>query len=486
MDLKRRLIISNAAIVVIPVLITLAASFAFIFILTRVFNTDISYESIKRLTRIEYEFFRTDGGKLQENPEMLLEKEFQQHLAARLSSIDSHVVVIKKHDIVFSTKNMSKIDVEKCLATAKRGMMRGTVELEGSSYIVKVISVAFRDGEQGKVILLAHLGEEDIITKKFLLFVLVVFVVSFLATNVLLAFVFSERILKPLGRLKAAAVQISRGNLDHEVIEEGDAEIRELCRSFEQMRLKLKESVNAQMKYDENRKILVSSISHDLKTPITSIRGYVEGIMDGVANTPEKVEKYLNTIYSKAAQIDGMIDDLLLYSRLDLKQIPFNFENVDIVKYFEDSVTENEAELEKAGIRLRLINELKGCRHVMMDREKMQRVVTNIIDNARKYMNKPAGEVDIILRETDSAIVVEIKDNGSGIAKEDLHHIFDRFYRADASRSRTSGSGLGLAIAKQIIEGHGGKIWARSRENEGTSIMMSLKKINQKVAEVKR
>ena len=343
--------------------------------------------------------------------------------------------------------------------------------------MVKALPRNFKDGSGGWAILLASIGKSEKASRNFIIFAIAVFAISYFIVSMVMSFALSKSILKPLGRLKTAAGEISRGNLEHEIVEEGDDEIKDLCNSFEQMRLKLKESVYTQMKYDEDRKMLVSNISHDLKTPITSIKGYVEGIMDGVANTPDKLQKYLKTIYSKAAQVDGMIDDLLLYSKLDLNQIPFNFEKTDIVKYFEDSITENESELEKSNIKISLRNNLQNHRYVMIDRERMRRVVINILDNARKYMDKPEGKIDIILRETDSSIIIEIRDNGPGIPKAAISQIFDRFYRADDARSKTRGSGLGLAIAKQIVEGHKGKIWAKSHENDGTSILISLGKI---------
>ncbi len=476
MSLKRRLIISNAAIVVIPLLITIVASFAFILVYSRVFDTDISFENVKKLSTIEYEFFKANGDMFQNNPDLILEKEFQQFLSAKLAGINADIIVLKKQDIMFSTKKFNQIDVEKSLEASKNGALRHTVELDGISYIVKAFNISFKDGQQGNVILLAPVSREGLASEKLILFVLIIFMISFLFTNVVWSITFSKSILSPLKRLQEAAGAISRGNLSYGVIEEGDDEIKDLCRSFEQMRLKLKDSVYTQMKYDDNRKMLVSSISHDLKTPITSIKGYVEGIMDGVANTPDKVDKYLKTIYSKASQVDAMIDDLLLYSKLDLNQIPFDFEKTDMVKYFEDCVSEIEPELEKINISLRLQNEVRECGYAMIDRERIRRVVINILDNARKYMDKNSGEIVITIRETPSTIIAELSDNGSGIAKEDLPYIFDRFYRADTARSRKSGSGLGLAIAKQIIEGHGGNIWVRSLENKGTSIMISFKK----------
>lgn len=476
MDLKKRLIFSNAAIIVIPLTVTFVASFIFIFIFSRINSVDISYDNVKKLTHVQYEFFKTDGSVLENTPEILLEKEFQQYISSRLESVDADIVVLKGQERIFATKAIDTIDMEKCLEKSKGNLFNNTVEIDGDVYIVKVIPVDFKDREKGNVVLLAHAGREWITTERFLLFAASVFVVSFLITNIIIILTFSKKVLRPLSKLQAAAGKISEGNLDFEVIEDGDAQIRELCRSFEKMRLKLTESMYTQKKYDDSRKMLLSSISHDLKTPITSVKGYVEGILDGVANTPDKVEKYLRTVYSKSIHIDRMIDDLLLYSKLDMNKVPFNLERTDILKYFEDCIYEVEAELEKANIKLGLHNELKDSRYVMIDRDRVRRVIINIIDNSRKYMNKDKGQIDIFLRETTSSIVIELRDNGAGIDEKDLPYIFDRFYRADSARSNMKGSGLGLAIAKQIIEGHEGKIWAVSPKGEGTSVMISLKK----------
>mgnify|MGYP000568769181 CR=1 FL=1 len=482
MSLKKRLILQNIAIVAIPVSITIIASFVFIFISSYVFKADLSFDSIRKLTDVQYEFFTADGTLLDGNPEKLFQKDFQQYLSERLSELNAYIVVLKKYDIVFSTKSISPIEIEKCLDSKKTNLLSNSVELDDGPYIVKVLPLKYSDGSDGWTILLAPVDEETSASKKLLQFSMVVLFISFLITNILLSINFSKTILSPLKKLQKAAGEISLGNLDYEVVEDGDQEIRELCKSFEQMRLKLKESVYTQMKYDDNRKMLVSSISHDLKTPITSIKGYVEGILDGVANTPEKIEKYLRTIHSKAVQVDSMIDDLLLYSKLDLKQIPFNFEKTDVVKYFEYCIMENEPELEKHNIKLNFQNNLVKETYAMIDRERLRRVITNIIDNSKKYMNKNEGEIRITLRETNTTVIIEISDNGAGIPKEDLPHIFNRFYRADASRNKIKGSGLGLAIAKHIVEEHGGLIWARSIENEGTSIMISLKKLQESEA----
>lgn len=305
----------------------------------------------------------------------------------------------------------------------------------------------------------------------------IVFFISFMFANVIMSYLFSKTLLKPIIHLKRATTEISRGDLSIEIPESGDEEIIELCSDFEKMRIELKNSIRLKIKYDENRNTLVSSISHDLKTPITSIKGYVEGLLDGVATTPEKVEFYLKTIYSKADLMDVMIDDLLLYSKLDLNQIPFNYEKTDIIDFCEYCLHESAFELQKSNIKISLKNDLNEPKYVKLDRDKMRRVMINIIDNSRKYMDKEQGEIALMLRETNSSVIIEIRDNGSGINKDDVNRIFDRFYRADLARTETKGSGLGLSISKQIVEGHKGKIWAISHEDAGTSIIISLAKL---------
>jgi signal transduction histidine kinase len=243
------------------------------------------------------------------------------------------------------------------------------------------------------------------------------------------------------------------------------------------MRLRLKESAEEKLYNEVCNKELISNISHDLKTPITAIKGYVEGIMDGVADTPEKMDKYIKTIYNKANDMDRLINELTVYSGIDNNRIPYNFHRINVSDYFGDCVEEVGLELEAKNIRLNYSNMLDADTVVIADPEQMKKVINNIISNSVKYMDKPNGAIDIrILDEVDS-IRVEIEDNGKGIAQKDLQRIFERFYRTDASRnSAQGGSGIGLSIVKKIIEDHGGYIWATSREGEGTCMHFVLRK----------
>jgi signal transduction histidine kinase len=296
-------------------------------------------------------------------------------------------------------------------------------------------------------------------------------------TNGILTYLVSRSIIKPLGTLKHAAEEIKEGNLEHAVNLKRKDEIGQLGAAFEEMRRRLNESIRLQLQYEENRKELLSNISHDLKTPITGIKACIEGIQDGIADTELKRDKYMGMIAKKTEEMDRLIDELFLYSKLDLKQVSFYLEPLDITAYLRDCVEELRLDLRMEGVTITFANASGRVIPVMADRKNLHRIIMNIMDNSLKYMNKTDKEIQIELFDDEEEATVKIADNGSGIESEALPHIFDRFYREDPSRNTaTGGSGLGLAIVKQIMEGHGGKVWAESKIGEGTSIYFTLPK----------
>ena len=281
----------------------------------------------------------------------------------------------------------------------------------------------------------------------------------------------------PLVKLRKATQNIKEGNLDFVLDVEGTDEFSELCRDFEEMRRRLKESAEEKIAMDKENKELISNISHDLKTPITAVKGYVEGIMDGVADTPEKQERYIRTIYNKANEMDTLINELTLYAKIDTNRIPYNFAKINVGEYFNDCIEEIGLDLESKNIGLAYFNYTDGSTQIIADPEQLRRVIHNIIGNSIKYLDKQRGLINIRIKDVGDFIQVEIEDNGRGIAAADLPYIFDRFYRADASRnSATGGSGIGLSIVKKIIEDHGGKIWATSKESIGTVMYFVIRK----------
>ena len=284
----------------------------------------------------------------------------------------------------------------------------------------------------------------------------------------------------PLVKLKKATKNIKEGNLDFVLEVEGNDEFSQLCQDFEEMRKRLKESTEEKILMDKENKELISNISHDLKTPITAVKGYVEGIMDGVADTPEKMDRYVRTIYNKTNEMDHLINELTFYSKIDTNRIPYTFSKLNVEDYFSDCAEEVGLELETRGIQLCYANYVDKDVLVIADGEQIRRVIHNIISNAIKYMDKQNGMKGIIqirVKDVGDFIQVEIEDNGKGISAKDLPNIFERFYRTDASRnSSKGGSGIGLSIVKKIMEDHGGKVWATSKENIGTVMYFVLRK----------
>ena len=279
----------------------------------------------------------------------------------------------------------------------------------------------------------------------------------------------------PLVKLKKATQNIKEGNLDFVLDVEGKDEFSELCQDFEEMRRRLKESTEEKSLIEKENRELISNISHDLKTPITAVKGYVEGIMDGVADTPEKMDRYVRTIYNKTNEMDHLINELTFYSKIDTNRIPYTFNKLNVEDYFEDCSEEVGLELETRGIELVYANYVEKDVMVIADGEQIRRVIHNIISNAIKYMDKPKGIIQIRIKDVGDFIQIEIEDNGKGIGPKDLPYIFDRFYRTDVSRnSSKGGSGIGLSIVKKILEDHGGKVWATSRLGSARSCILYL------------
>ena len=302
-------------------------------------------------------------------------------------------------------------------------------------------------------------------------------VMILLIAGITLTFWVYQSILSPLNKLQEATKKIRDGNLEFTLDVDADDEIGHLCQDFEEMRMRLKESAEEKVQYDKESKELISNISHDLKTPITAIKGYVEGIQDGVASSPEKLNKYIRTIYNKANDMDRLIDELTFYSKIDTNKIPYNFSKINVAEYFGDCVEEVGLDMETRGIELGYFNYVDEDVVVIADAEQMKRVINNIIGNSLKYLDKKKGILNIRIKDDGDFIQVIIEDNGKGIAAKDLPYIFDRFYRTDSSRnSSKGGSGIGLSIVKKIIEDHGGRIWATSKEGIGTEIHFVLRK----------
>jgi len=413
------------------------------------------------------------------NPNILEDTNYLSNLDNKLKMTHSGIVIRKNGVITYSTNFINKTEINKSLPKfgfTQEERMHPNLILN-NLVLSKQHDFYFEDKSPGSIFIMTDAGEMLTISKSFLLAYIIIVILIMILINGILTYWVSKKIVRPLIALRNASTKIKDGYLNFEVKSNTNDEIGELCKEFEDMRCRLKESVEIQLQYENNRKELISNISHDLKTPVTAIKGYVEGIKDGVADTPEKMDKYLNIIYKKANSIDKLIDELFIFSKLDLNKLTFDFERVDIKSYLSDSMEELRFDLEKSNVEIQLIDKIEDEIFIQADREKLRRVILNIVQNSVNYMDKESGKIKITLKDLGNFVQFEINDNGRGISQDALPYIFDRFYRADPSRnSRTGGSGLGLAIAKRIVIGHGGEIWVESKVKIGTSIFFTIKK----------
>jgi signal transduction histidine kinase len=268
----------------------------------------------------------------------------------------------------------------------------------------------------------------------------------------------TNRILKPLGPLSEGVKQIHNNNYAYRIDYQRDDEFRPVCEAFNEMAARLETSTAQRQKEEANRRELIAGISHDLRTPLTSIKGYLEGIETGVASTPVMQKQYLSIITSKTAELEHIIEQLFLFSKLDMDEFPLNMRNVDIVSSISDIIEDTISEYAARGLDIRLAEMPDGA-FVFADTLWLRNVIINIFENSVKYKTKEQGQIEISAVLADNFISFHFADDGPGVQTDTLSKLFDVFYRADPSRNK-KGSGLGLAISAKIIERMGGSIHA--------------------------
>lgn len=490
MDFRKRLIVTFMIMTLVPILLLVSMGWIIIkyqsSVMQQAYNTEVDtlqalqnpVQVLNRLTRGPYNELKT---VTRQNPEALLDRAYLETVNASLDTRQAFLVVQKGEMLIYCGDEVFYELIRDSLPGygAYDTNVDGGLYVNGRiPYLVKQQDFLFSDGENGTVYIVSDVNTLIPQTRNSLMQAIGSVVIVFLTTGIFLILWIYAGILKPINKLKQATRRVKDGDLDFRLEKTGEDEIGELSQDFEEMRAHLKTEIDTRIQYEEDLRNLIGNISHDLKTPLTTIKGYAEGMMDGVADTPEKQEKYLRTIRSKAEDMARMVEELALYTRIDCKSYPYHFEKVHLKDFFEDCIEEDEPELERKNIKLSLENRLSEDDEVYADREQLKRITMNIIGNAVKYLSKESGTVTITLLDELSYIRTEISDTGVGIPKKDLPHIFERFYRGDTSRNTgKGGSGLGLAIVKQIVEDHGGTISARSEEGEGTTISFTLLKV---------
>lgn len=286
---------------------------------------------------------------------------------------------------------------------------------------------------------------------------------------------FERRTIKPMINLKQGLDEVTKGNYAVKVEYDLPNDLSIVIDSFNEMTAKLYESEKLQSEYEQNRKALIANISHDLKTPITAIQGYVEAFLEDTVNSAENKSKYLRIIHHNTIYVNKLIDDLFLFAKLDMQKLEFQYQNIKIQTFMDDLMEEYKLDFTERNIHIHYHNQLEEIAWISLDGKRFHQAINNIMNNAIQH--GPAAELSIQVRlyRQNDFVCIDIQDNGPGIPLEKLPFIFDRFYRIHTERPKEAmGTGLGLAISKELVEAHGGKIIASSIENEGSCFTIML------------
>ena len=475
--------------IILPIiLITLTASSIIKFQMNSIHQSyDLETETLQIITNPVQIWNRITRGVYNEiklntlkNPEKLEDEQYYESLNNSLKDKYSFIAVRKGEEYVF-VGDEDKLDITRNQLPPFGSY---SIDLDGGLYIggrfpflIKGQDFYFKDGQEGTIFVITDLRTLIPQIKMIAIQSIFAFILILLMTAFILIYWIYRSMLKPLNVLKLATNRIKEGDLDTSINVNSKDEIGQLCDDFEEMRIRLKILMEDRIQYEEDMKEMISNISHDLKTPLTAIKGYSEGLLDGVAVTSKKQEKYIKTINMKANEISSLVDELSLYAIIDDNTIPYSLEKININNFFNDCIDDLKLELEVKNIKVEYINKADETTYILADPEQMKRVIRNIVGNSIKYMDKEEGKIRFEIRQDHKYIQVDITDNGRGIAERDQAYIFDRFYRTDSSRnSNTGGTGLGLAIVKKIIERHQGKTWVKSELGKGTTISFTLNK----------
>lgn len=306
----------------------------------------------------------------------------------------------------------------------------------------------------------------------FVLISLVVIVVIVLLSQ-LFTRKMAYRILQPLDALAKGAKRIENGDLSKPILYKGNDEFAEVCAAFNHMQEHLLEERQKNTAYEKARVDLVAGISHDLRTPLTSIKGYIKGLRDGVAHTPVKREQYLQIAYQKSSEMDKLLQKLFDFSSLETGNLPLLLADRDLGQFVREYAASAQDELAQKNITL-TFKIVSDSHPVRIDAEQMNRVMANLAENAARYAGVSPIQLDISVWKKGGREHLLFTDNGQGVRDEHLPHLFEQFWRGDQARTQTNGesSGLGLYIVKYIVDRHGGTVTARN--NNGLQIELVL------------
>ncbi|MDR0592502.1 MAG: HAMP domain-containing histidine kinase [Bifidobacteriaceae bacterium] len=317
--------------------------------------------------------------------------------------------------------------------------------------------------------LTAHLA----IVAALLAFIIVIVVV----TNRVLTHFVTKRITTSIDTLSSGVHELRDGNLDYRIDYSRDDEFRPVCADFNEMAERLSDMVAARQRDEASRRELIAGISHDLRTPLTAIKAYLEGLDKGVASTPEDRRRYLDTIRAKADDLEHIISQLFLFTKLDLGEFPLCLERADVGRALREFVASVESEYAAKGLTVSLAPPPDAL-WANLDIVQFRNVLHNVLANSVTYATGDGPGSLIELSGDGVSITVSLTDDGPGVPPESTGRLFDMFYRADLARQDSAnGSGLGLAIARKMVGRLGGAMRAENAEPHGLRIVVTLPRV---------
>jgi signal transduction histidine kinase len=294
--------------------------------------------------------------------------------------------------------------------------------------------------------------------------------ISALAAMVLaiffVGFQMGRHVVKPLEAMSRAARQIAEGDLDVHLPVSSVTEIAQVRSGFEIMVAGLRESFQKQAKLEKERRLFIGAIAHDLRTPLFALRGYLDGLEQGIANSPEKMAKYVAVCKEKSNQLDRLVSDLFAFTKLEYIEQTLHYDEVDLASVLHLSVDSLRPQAQDKAVSISMEGPADKCL-VRADSHLLERAVNNLLDNALRH-TPSGGEIFVQWRKEPGRTIVSVRDTGPGFSPDDLNHVFDPLYRGEVSRNRaTGGVGLGLTIARRIFRAHGGDLVAANHPEGG-------------------
>ncbi len=483
MTLRKRIVLSNILTVVLPIVLILAVWAGYVHFgntgLKRIHRSsehrDLLTEAMNILYTYEAELSEIswDAAVFPDTGLMITPAKEQ---ADELESLGYHLQVETEEGVCFS--NLDESDKR---LLSRSGKADGALFWSDSSLVIQdsfrisgqdcLLTAVYNEqrADQGvkSSLLPMYMLSPGVLA---VLFTAVIGCIAF--TTILTSRWMNRSVLLPLEELKKGADMIAGGDLDYHIPYNGQDEFGDVCDEFDHMRQELKEAKRQQQYFEEARRDLLRGISHDLRSPLTSIKGYAQGLKDGIADTEEKQQRYYDAILTRTDDLERLTDSLSLLVRLENDNSILNLETVCFDEYIRQFLSEKEPWIAQQQIEVDYRNEA-GDAEGSLDIREMQRVFMNLFENTVRYRVADHSRVELSAASRAGKLEIRFGDDGPGVDPCHLDHLFESFYRVDESRTNPErGSGLGLAVVKRIIEGHGGSIYAVSES--GLCIVMSI------------